>query len=1263
MPRSCDAILKEIHSWEELRKAAVPLTKKRKGDLFERLVQFFLELDPEYSQLREVWLYEEVPAGLKEELNLPEKDRGVDLLAKTHKGDYWAIQAKFRSDSSGSMTLGDLGTFGTQAAAVARGGPGGVVRGVICATKDDPTPDFAGAAGFDFHHVLINRWSNLDPEFWGRVRERARGEEATPLEPYEPRDYQRTAIEEAERHFAQEGARKGKLIMPCGTGKSLMGYWIATQALQGKAILVVVPSLDLLKQTFRVWAREAAATELRLDPLVVCSDESTAEGDIHVSDLAGQATTDPKEIRAWLKHSALGKTRVVFVTYQSGPVLAKAVGKFEFDVALLDEAHKTAGTVGKSFQHLLYQKNVRVKHRLFMTATERFYHGDLDEVVGMNDAKVYGKTFHTMTFGEAIGLGILADYAVVLLAVTQSEAEDYRELIEERRYVELARDEGGFEQQRPAITAEDLASAVALRKAMKRFGLTHGISFHARNRYAKDFASVQTSLNESGQWPRIKTFRVTGKDSAGKRGKELKAFECSKRALISNARCLTEGVDVPAIDLVLFAQPRQSKVDIVQAVGRALRTGDAKNKKGYVLVPVLVEDERQDLEKIVTGTGFENLVAVAKAMATVDGEVAERISISLAGKPRSGKRSRGQDGGATEFVPQEIDVFDLAEALKLRVWDRLEGLRKPRLTEDQILQWADEHRARTGKWPGGHTRPGPASEETWPAIEMALRSGVRGLPGGSSLALLLIARRDAVIHLHKADLTEGQILRWADEFRELTGRWPAGKSEPPPAEGESWPAIDGSLRVGNRGLPGGSSLARLLVEHRSADKQSYRQRLSTGLILGWADAHRARTRKWPKKATKGVIPESEGGETWARINNALVFGSRGLSGKSSLIQLLAAERGVRNPGALPPLVEEQILAWADHFHETRGEWPSKDSRPPPCKTASWAQIDSALLGGGRGLRGGSNLARLLFEKRDVRSHRYKPNLAEEDLLKWADAHRERTGQWPSHKSGVVQEAPEERWIDIERALRRGYRGLEGGRSLAKFLGEHRPLRNHLDLAALSEDEILKWADEFKRINKKLPTRTSGLIAGGPSGETWSTVSSALRLGVRGLPGGSSLAALLRARRGMVDHTNKPPLTESQILEWADAYHERTGKWPRVKSGPVGEDSSDTWSRLDNALRNGSRGLAGGSSIADLLSRERGVENPKRPRNVTPAQIRTWAEAWRSRTGAYPRNKDRAKEIPGSGGLKWSQINSALANGTRGLEGGSSLDRFLKEGDA
>jgi hypothetical protein len=198
----------------------------------------------------------------------------------------------------------------------------------------------------------------------------------------------------------------------------------------------------------------------------------------------------------------------------------------------------------------------------------------------------------------------------------------------------------------------------------------------------------------------------------------------------------------------------------------------------------------------------------------------------------------------------------------------------------------------------------------------------------------------------------------------------------------------------------------------------------------------------------------------------------------------------------------------------------------------------------------------------------KRALTVREILAWATAHREATGKWPTKSSGGVAGARFETWLGVDQALRNGLRGLPGGGSLAQLLAEKHSVRNVKDLPPLCEEQILKWADEHRERTGSWPTKDSGAIPG-IRGEKWESIDMALRKGARALPGGSSLAKLLAERRGVRNRMQLPPLTEEQILEWADAFHERTGAWPTAKSGPITDAPGETWLAVQMALRNGS----------------------------------------------------------------------------------------------
>jgi hypothetical protein len=438
--------------------------------------------------------------------------------------------------------------------------------------------------------------------------------------------------------------------------------------------------------------------------------------------------------------------------------------------------------------------------------------------------------------------------------------------------------------------------------------------------------------------------------------------------------------------------------------------------------------------------------------------------------------------------------------------------------------------------------------------------------------------------LPRPELSANQILEWADAFHARIGRWPTMSDGPVTGGlGLTWAGVNSCLYRGLRGLPGGSSVARLLAERRGHRNRKALPKLTEKEILSWADSFHRRNESWPTTHS-GIIPES-GGTTWKTISEALRHGARGLPGGSSLRSLLFEHRGVS--GYVEPMLLSvaQILQWADNFHDRTGRWPKRtDGAVAEGCSDTWAAIETALTGGFRGLAGGSSLARLLAAKRGRRNAKALPQFTEKKILAWADAYHRRTGSWPHIQSGEIASSNGETWRFVDAALRHGCRGLPGGSSLARLLATCRGVRNHLQLPSLTEKRILRWADAHHRRIGRWPGMSSGEITDAPD-ERWSAVDNALREGNRGLPGGSSLARLLERHRAVPNQKNLPALTVRQILAWADSHHRRTAKWPQVRSGPIPEaGDGQTWLSVEGALRNGCRGLPGGTTLRCLLQK-------------------------------------------------------------------------------
>ena len=661
----------DINSWLEFTAAMDVLSQqekssgkqKEKGDAFELLVVALIRSSPIYrSLLKTVWLLADVPKEVRRKLNLPGPDEGIDIVAETFTGEFWAIQAKYRSDAKGSLTHGELSTFTSLAFVICRG----ISFGLVCTTTDRVTYLLEGNPRIGF--CTAETWQHLPAEIFTAARAGLAQVPSVP-EPKEKWKHQIRAIEKSVAFFSRDEKPRGKLISPCASGKTLTAYWIARR-LEAKYVVVAVPSLALINQTLTKWLAEAVADGLRPDWLCVCSDESAGKPErdellVHVHDLGVPCETAPEKIRERLV-AMTSPLRVVFVTYHSGIPLATAAREagIAFDFGVFDEAHRTAGRKSSGFAHLLHDENLPIRHRLFMTATERRYAGTSDDIISMDDPELFGETIEVLSFKEAIETQppILSDYQVLTIGVRESEI---RRLVETNSFIQP--DKGKWSD----VTAVAFASLIALRRAVQEHGVLHAVSFHSSIDRAKAFRILSDQFNQAfAEQPPVASFHVSGKMSTGARDRELQAFLAASPSLVTNARCLTEGVDVPRIDCVMFCDPKGSTIDVVQAAGRALRRAEDKTL-GHIIVPMVVKDG-ESLSDAVNGSAFKFVMFVLRALAANDERIIEEFRSISRGQKLHGKRIVNFD--FAEVLPVKVEAEQFIQSIRLQVWGKLAQL-------------------------------------------------------------------------------------------------------------------------------------------------------------------------------------------------------------------------------------------------------------------------------------------------------------------------------------------------------------------------------------------------------------------------------------------------------------------------------------------------------------------------------------------------------------------------------------------------------------
>ncbi|GAA2146440.1 DEAD/DEAH box helicase [Nocardioides koreensis] len=621
---------------EGLRGSA--LDERDKGDRFERLVLNLLRTEPEWvSRFEDVWLWSEWPG------RDGRPDTGVDLVAKLRDRDgYAAIQCKFY-DPAHRVSKGDLDTFLS-----ASGGVEFVSR-YFFDTADDWNTNATETARhqavpvqrvdlayLDEAKIDWDQYSWSTPEVLVRTG------------PKQLRLDQEQAVKEVITGLAAHD--RGKMIRACGTGKTFTSLKVAEQLVGvGGRVLFLVPSIQLLSQSLREWMQE---TEVDIRPFAVCSDvrvgrKTSDEGEISTIDLTEPATTDAAtlvERMAACRH-ATPRMDVVFSTYQSIDVIAKAQrqGLDDFDLIICDEAHRTTGVTLADADESHFVKVhdndfLRAAKRLYMTATPRVFGEEVkrkaaeaDAVLAdMSDEAVFGPELHRLGFGDAVEADLLTDYKVLVLAVDEKYvAENFQHAM--------------------ATSGE-----IALGDAAKLLGCWNGLAKHFIDpgesetdptpmrravAFAKDIrASKQASESfpalvdravdgdpegrTAGRGgPRIESIHVDGTMGVQERNKHLAWLKAEPTdgtcRVLTNARCLSEGVDVPALDAVMFLTPRGSQVDVVQAVGRVMRKAPGK-KLGYIILPVVVPSGLSASEALNDNKRYQVVWQVLQALRSHD---------------------------------------------------------------------------------------------------------------------------------------------------------------------------------------------------------------------------------------------------------------------------------------------------------------------------------------------------------------------------------------------------------------------------------------------------------------------------------------------------------------------------------------------------------------------------------------------------------------------------------------------------------------------
>ena len=599
-----------------------------KDVVFELLSKILLLYHPIFKtfKISNVWHETEIPLRIKKRINYPETkwDDGIDLIIEHKDKKYSAVQCKFLSNISDRVKIGEDGGLATFFN-LSRNVCDSIEKLLVFATSiDPPRKNKLIPKGTLFY--LDSFFSDLDNEkstfTWNSILLILQNKEIK-FNKLNPKNYQNKTLEKLNTHFKYN--KRGCLFLPCGTGKTLIGYWFSNIN-KFKSNIILVPNLSLVSQTLKSWVNQNAVIKKEIEWLVVCSDKDiNLKNDpftISTLEFPFETTTDEKKIKNFIKKNK-NKNFLIISTYNSAHKISLAMknNNFKFDFAIFDEAHRTVGTKDKVFSKLLYDKNLKIKKRLFMTATKRVIK-NFKDIVDMSDSQIYGNIAHEMSFKEAIESKekILTDYKFISKGISYDDI--YKLWLQNPNVRHNNLD---------ATTMKYLSSLILMFKTMKKYNLKKGISFHNTIGGAENFKNI-AEVYQKYLYPKndIQMFHVSSKGRTGNsKYSIIKDFESDKKSVVTNARCLVEGVDVPAVDFVIFVDKKSSRTDIIQGIGRCLRL--SKNKKfGYVLVPY-VFDKRISREDFLKSE-YSEIIKSIRVLALYDKTFADNIKLQAKSK-------------------------------------------------------------------------------------------------------------------------------------------------------------------------------------------------------------------------------------------------------------------------------------------------------------------------------------------------------------------------------------------------------------------------------------------------------------------------------------------------------------------------------------------------------------------------------------------------------------------------------------------------------
>jgi predicted helicase len=664
-------------NFKDIKAHLLSLDSDARGKLFERYCKWFLENDSSYAlQLKQVWLWKDWPEKWG-------RDKGIDLIAETHQGKIWAIQVKAYNENN-YITKEDIDTFLSESSREI------ISFRLLIATTNNLGPNAQEVMSGQEKPVGLCLLEQLETVEINWPHDLTKSQSLFKKEIRIPSPHQMEAIQNILLGF--EKSAFGQVHMACGTGKTLVGLWV-TEQLKSNTTLVLVPSIALISQLYKEWCNNCS-NEFNFSPIFVCSDETVwkkeDDDDGHSQEiLASLGFPVTTKLPDLIKELSFPGNKVIFATYHSSPIIKQACeqdNSLIFDLVIADEAHRCAGKAKSAFAPVADKDAIRSHRKLFMTATPKIFAEHVKKksqefefaIASMDDEEKFGPVFHKLPFSAAIKQDLLTDYQVVISIV---DNKTYQEYAERGRFVSI----NNYE-----TDARTVASQLLIAKAIRQYDLKKIITFHNRKKSAQEFVNdfpKAINLLPECEKPNIEYLDVIfGEMLQSNRANILKKFRelnigCS---LLGNVKCLSEGVDVPALDGIAFIDPKGSEIDIVQAIGRVIRKAENNTKKiGTIIIPVFIDalsNETIALEE----SCFKPVAKVLRALRAHDDMLAEEldnIRLELGKRvykkpPKLRKITIDLPIGIGVEFAEALNIKIIFEAMRTRCWLSFEGARE-----------------------------------------------------------------------------------------------------------------------------------------------------------------------------------------------------------------------------------------------------------------------------------------------------------------------------------------------------------------------------------------------------------------------------------------------------------------------------------------------------------------------------------------------------------------------------------------------------------